>query len=125
MQFVPIRRRERQQIIASLESSDETDIAAALLSAAYWDADWKWAQGLLVNFAFHPRENVRSAVATGIGFLAAFHGQVDLSLVEPILKDMGGDAAAEALADIDHFVRSRQAGQDIELAERLSEDWRP
>ena len=80
---------------------------------------------LLVNFAFHPSENVRSAVATGIGFLAAFHGQVDLSLVEPILKDMGGDAAAEALADIDHFVRSRQAGQDIELAERLSEDWRP
>ena len=78
-----------------------------------------------MKYAKHENEDVRWAVATGLGFLAAFHGQLDLPLVEPILKEMKGDATIESLADIDHFVRNRQAGQDVDLAQRLKEDWRP
>lgn len=124
-EFLPIRRRERDQIVAALECSSAPDIAEALLSAAYWDDDWRWAQDVLLKFSAHESEDVLWAVATGLGFLAAFHGQIDLQLVEPVLKEMGTDAAAEALADIEHFVRNRQAGQDVDLAERLPEDWRP
>ena len=115
----------RAEIAFSLNSHSKEKIAAALKSAAYWDEDWKWAQDVLVSYAKDESDDVRWAVATGLGFLAAFHGQLDLSLVEPILKEMGGDASLEALADIEHFVRNRQAGEDIDLAERLDDNWRP
>ena len=72
------------------------------------------------------------AVATGFGFIAAFNGDIDENIVEPILMRLKAlpsasvsGAAEDAEADIEHFVRQRREGEDIDLAERLPEDWRP
>ena len=128
--FVPVRQRTRSQIVTSLSRGNNQQIRDALISAAYWDDDWKWAQQQLVNFAEHPDELVLWAVIAGLGFIAAFHGDIDEGTALPILnrlKDrpaLTGDVE-ETLAEIDHFVTRRKRGEDIDLGERLPEDWHP
>jgi hypothetical protein len=66
-----IRRRSRDEIIASLCSGSPHKIRDALISACYWDKDWKWALQQLRKFAEHGDDLVLWAVATGVGFIAA------------------------------------------------------
>jgi len=70
------------------------------------------------------------AVATGVGFIAAFNGEIDEHEAQSILTRLKANAnsavaaaAEEAEADIEHFVGHRQRGEDVELVERLPEDW--
>lgn len=118
--FLPVPTLSREEISTAL-CGQPNEISTALLSAAYWDPDWKWAQDLLLRYADHSSPDVRWAVATGLGFVAAFHGQLETDKVEQALRNIGSDAADDALLDIDHFVRRRQAGEDIDLAERLTD----
>ncbi|MGJ5816226.1 hypothetical protein [Paludibaculum fermentans] len=131
--YAPVRRKSRDEILQTLSSGTAKDMAAALLSAAYWDPDWKWAEKQLVRFAAHDDPQVLWTVASGFGLLAAFHGEVDLDIVEPILAKLRLDTSAPGVADaaenstdeIDHFVKRRRAGENVELGERMPEDWRP
>ena len=130
MNYVPVRQRSRTQILASLSSGDAQEIRDALVSAAYWDSDWRWAQQQLVNFAEYDDELVLWAVIAGLGFIAAFHGEVDKETALPILNRLKARPALageieETLAQIDHFVTRRKRGENIDLGERLPEDWRP
>lgn len=128
--YVPVRRRTREAILSALSSGKAHEINEALISAAYWDEDWRWAQQQLVNFAEHDDDLVLWAVIAGFGFIAAFHGEIDEETALPILnrlKDrpaLAGDVE-ETLLEIDHFVTRRKRGEDIDLGERLPEDWRP
>jgi hypothetical protein len=124
-----IRRRSRKEIMASLSSESLNEIRDALISASYWDKDWKWALQQLRKFADHGDDLVLWAVATGVGFIAAFNGEIDEPEAQSILTRLKANAnsavaaaAGEAEADIEHFVRHRQRGEDVELVERLSED---
>ena len=124
-----IRRRSRKEIIASLSSGSRNEIRDALISACYWDKDWKWALQQLRKFAEHGDDLVLWAVATGVGFIAAFNGEIDeheaqsiLTLLKANANSAVAAAAKEAEADIEHFVGHRQRGEDVELVERLPED---
>jgi len=125
-----IRRRGREEIIASLSSGSPNEIRDALISACYWDKDWKWALQQLRKFAEHGDDLVLWAVATGVGFIAAFNGEIDEHEAQSILTRLKANAnsavaaaAEEAEADIEHFVGHRHRGEDVELAERRPEDW--
>lgn len=125
-----IRPRSRKEIIASLSSGSRSEIRDALISACYWDKDWRWALQQLRKFAEHGDDLVLWAVATGVGFIAAFNGEIDEHEAQSILARLKANAnsavaaaAAEAQADIEHFVGHRQRGDDVELVERLPEDW--
>jgi len=130
LNYVPVRRRTREEILSALSSGEAQKIHDALISAAYWDQDWRWAQQQLVNFADHEDELVLWAVVAGLGFIAVFHGEIDEETALPILNRLknrpalAGDVE-ETLAEIDRFVTGRKRGEDIGLAKRLSEDWRP
>lgn len=130
LNYVPVRRRTREEILSSLSSGNAQEIHDALISAAYWGDDWRWAQQQLVSFAEHEDELVLWAVIAGFGFIAVFHGEIDEETALPILnrlKDrpaLAGDVE-ETLAEIEHFVTGRKRGEDIGLAKRLPEDWRP
>jgi len=124
-----IRRLSRKEIIASLSSGSRNEIRDALISACYWDKDWKWALQQLRKFAEHGDDLVLWAVATGVGFIAAFNGEIDeheaqsiLTLLKANANSAVAAAAKEAEADIEHFVGHRQRGEDVELVERLPED---
>lgn len=130
MHYVSVRRRSREAILAALSGKNADEIGDALLSAAYWEDDWEWAQEQLFKFSEFDSDKVLWAVATGIGFIAAFHGEVDERAAEAIINRLmtrraEAAAAEETLADIDQFVRRRKGGRDIDLAERLPEDWQP
>src|SRR5258707_6911381 len=109
-----IRRRSRNEIIASLSSGSRDEIQDALISACYWDKDWKWALQQLRIFAEHGDDLVLCAVATGVGFIAAFNGEIDEHEAQSILTRLKANAnsavaaaAEEAEADIEHFVEHR------------------
>jgi len=130
LNYAPVKRRTRDEILSSLSSGKAQEIRDALISAAYWDDDWRWAQQQLVKFAEHEDDLVLWAVIAGVGFIAAFHGEIDKKTVLPILNRLKERAALagyveETLAEIDHFVTRRKKGDDIDLGERLPEDWRP
>jgi len=123
-------RRSRKEIIASLSSGNRNEIRDALISACYWDKDWKWALQQLRKFAEHGDDLVLWAVATGVGFIAAFNGEIDEYEAQSILTRLKANAnsdvaaaAEEAEADIEHFVRHRQRGENVELVKRFPEDW--
>jgi hypothetical protein len=130
--YAPVLRRTKEEIRTALSRGTPDEIRDALISASYWEKDWRWAEQQLVNLSEHPNDLVLWAVATGFGFIAAFNGDIDEAIVSPILarlqahpSEYVAGAAEEAEADIEHFVRRRRNGENIDLAERLPEDWRP
>jgi len=125
-----IRCRSREEITASLSSGSPNKIRDALISVCYWDKDWKWALQQLRRFAEHGDDLVLWVVATGVGFIAAFNGEIDEHEARSILTRLKANAnsavvaaAEEAESDIEHFVVHRQRGEDVELVERLPKDW--
>jgi hypothetical protein len=131
LNYAPVRRRNREQIAAALSTDDPDTIHDALISAAYWDEDWRWAQQQLIKFAECTNEKVLWAVALGLGFVAVFHGELDEDIVRPILtriKETRPALAAvvqETEEEIEHFVRLRREGKKVSLGKRLPENWRP
>ena len=120
-----MRRHSREEIIASLSSGSPDEIRDALISACYWDKDWKWALQELRKFAEHRDNLVLWAVATGVSFIAAFNGEIDGHEAESILTRLKANANStvaaaveEAEADIEHFVVRRHRGEGVELVER-------
>jgi hypothetical protein len=125
-----IRCRSKEEITASLSRGSPNEIRDALISACYWDKDWKWSLQQLRNFVGHYDDLVLWAVATGVGFIAAFNGEIDEQEAQSILTRLKANAnsavaaaAEEAEADIEHFVGHRQRGENVELVARLPEDW--
>ena len=113
-----------------MSSGSLHEIRDSLISACYWDKDWEWALQQLRKFAEHSDDLVLWAVATGVGFIAAFNGEIDEHEAHSILTRLKANANSavaaateEAEADIRHFVRHRQRGEDVELVERRPEDW--
>jgi hypothetical protein len=124
-----IRRRSREEIMVSLSSGSPDEIRDALINACYWHRDWKWLLQQLRKFAEHGDDRVLWAVATGVGFIAAFYGEIDEHEAQSILTRLKANgnsavaaAAEEAEANIEHFVEHRQRGEAVELVERRPED---
>ena len=100
---------DRRELEALIESGNDEAIIDALLSAAYYDPDWRWAQGVSLRFLDHATLGVRSNAATCLGHIARIHKKMDLDLVLPKLLAMQGDPAIrpwieEALEDIRFFL---------------------
>jgi hypothetical protein len=122
LKYVPVRRRSREQISLELRSGDPKIIHDALISAGYWDDDWKWAQEQLLRFADNENEAILWGVAMGLGYIAIFHGEIDVQVVQPILARM--KKAHPSIADV-----IENTEEDIEqegsLWDGLAEDWVP
>jgi hypothetical protein len=115
--------------MVSLSSGSPDEIRDALINACYWDKDWRWLLQHLRKFAEHGDDRVLWAVATGVGFIAAFYGEIDEHEAQSILTRLKANgnsavaaAAEEAEANIEHFVEHRQRGEAVELVERRPED---
>lgn len=132
LKYVMVIRRKREDILSALESGDVQKIRDALISAAYWEDDWRWAQYQLLRFVDHESDLVKWAVATGLGFIAVFNGEIDESLVLPVLAKLRksrdefvAGSAEESEWEIKRYVRERRRGKKVTLARRLPENWRP
>ena len=93
-----------------LLSADAKQIVKALLSAAYYDPDWRWVQARCLYFLTHTDVWVRRNAANCLGLLAMFHNKLDADVVVPALENAAEDPevkawAEDSLADIRHSLK--------------------
>ena len=110
MRYKAVVERSRSEIEVLLRTGDGSGIADALLSAAYYDSDWKWVQDQCLMFSRHEDQNVRWIAATCFGHLARIDRQLDLELVVQRLVEMKSDllvaaAAEDALEGVRFFLK--------------------
>jgi hypothetical protein len=110
MEYRAVVERDREEIEILLRDGETQGITDALLSAAFYDPEWRWVQGQCLAFSHHSDRNVRWISATCLGHLARIHRQLDLELVLPRLVEMRADsllssAAEDALEDIRFFMK--------------------
>ncbi|TME29876.1 MAG: hypothetical protein E6I66_10580 [Chloroflexi bacterium] len=83
--------------------------AAALLSLAYHDPDWRWVQNTCLELFGDRSVEVRAMAALCLGHLARIHRSLDLERVLPALESqvddpVVGPRARDALDDISVFM---------------------
>jgi hypothetical protein len=127
MNYAPVMPRSREDLDLAFASNDPVTIHDALISAAYWDEDWEWAQQKCLLFSGSADGVVRNAVALALSFIAVFHAKLDLAVVVPLLEAMKTHPetqsnAETALEDIEHFIIKLKGKHK---AQRLPTDWRP
>ena len=110
MEYHEIFPMDRADLERLLESGNEKAIIDALLSAAFYDPDWKWIQTTCLRFLDHPKTDVRWNAATCLGHVARIHRKLDVEIVVPKLMSLKADAAIapnveDALDDIRWFLR--------------------
>lgn len=86
------------------------DVSDALLSATYYDPDWRWVQERCLEFLDHNDRGVRALSATCLGHLARIHKKLDLELVLPHLAALKNDPqigsfVQDALDDIKFYLK--------------------
>jgi hypothetical protein len=91
--------RDREEVELLLRSNDEQEVQDALLSATYYDPDWRWVQGRCLAHSHHSHPRVRSIAATCLGHLARIHRQLDLELVLQRLAELKADPLVKASAE--------------------------
>jgi hypothetical protein len=94
----------------ALASGDTKAICDAMVSIAYHDEDWHWAQQQFLELLSASDTQVRGLAATCLGHLARIHGMLDRDRVETELRKYLEDAAiggraSDALDDIGMFLR--------------------
>ena len=115
MKYHEVLPMSRSELEAGIDSGNQKAIIEALLSAAFYDADWRWVQEICLRFLDHTDTNVRWIAATCLGHIARIHKVLDLDLVLPKLVSLKADPAIgpsveTALDDIRFFCAS--VGQD-------------
>ena len=108
--YQPVEQRSREQVEAMLLSADAKQIVRALLSAAYYDPDWRWVQTQCLYFLTHGDVWVRRNAANCLGLLAMFHNKLDTEVVVPALEKAAEDpevktCAEDSLAEIRHSLK--------------------
>ena len=108
--YQPVEQRSREQVEAMLLSADAKQIVKALLSAAYYDPDWRWVQTQCLYFLTHGDVWVRRNAANCLGLLAMFHNKLDTEVVVPALEKAAEDPevkawAEDSLADVRHSLK--------------------
>lgn len=101
---------DRAELERLLESGNEAAIVDALLSAASYDSNWRWAQNMCLRFLDHASRDVRWNAVTGLGHVARIRRKLDREIVVPRLQALRSDRdiranVEDALDDINIFVR--------------------
>lgn len=86
-----VERRTREQVEATFASGDPSKIAQGLLSAAYYDPDWRWVQAQCLFYLTNNDSSVRRAAANCLALLAVFHKKLDSGLVLAALRKAAQD----------------------------------
>ena len=102
-----VERRTREQVEAMLTSQESAKIVPALLSAAYYDPDWRWVQTQCLVHLTNPDLSVRRVAANCLGLVAVFHHKLDSALVISALRRAAEDPevrswAEDSIEDIQH-----------------------
>jgi len=107
-EIFPLSRPELEKLI---ESGNETAITDALLSAAYYDSDWRWVQELCLRFMHQSDWGISSVAVICLGHVARIHKILDVDVVLPRLAALKAETPSlapwveDAVEDIRFFLR--------------------
>lgn len=103
--YEEIREWTRDAVEEALRDDDTNALLRAIIAVAMHDADWRYAQDLCVRLSTHHHSNVRGNAVLGFGHIARVHGQLERTVVQPIIEAALGDTddyvsgQADAAAD--------------------------
>lgn len=99
----------RKWALEQIKTDITDNIADALLSLAFYDEDWMFAENLCIEYSSHSDSKVRGIAILCFGHLARIHGQLHIEKVMPIIN--------KALMDKDDFIRghAHDAKDDINM----------
>jgi hypothetical protein len=105
MQFDNVKAIDRQSAEMAFASGNESEICHALVSLAFHEPDWLWAQNQCLFFLEKDNQNIAGVAATCLGHLARIHRKIEKDKVTVALKLhlSNGDLAGiveDALDDI-------------------------
>jgi hypothetical protein len=105
----PISRSEAERIFAGANTDEMVN---ALLSVAYHDPDWQWAQNQCLRFLDTSNLDLRWIATICLGHIGRIHGIIDWDVVVPRLESLLSDPefsgiAEDALGDIKRFVKKQ------------------
>jgi hypothetical protein len=102
-----IDRYVAEEIFAS---NDIEKITTALVSIAFYEEDWKWAQDKCLEYLSNENDAICGLAATCLGHIARVHGKMKKEKVRMQLLDRKNNLAIvgrieDALDDIEMFVK--------------------
>lgn len=116
MDYKKSRRISKQAAEIAFATAEVKCVSQALVSIAFYEPDWKWAQDRCLEFLANESHEVRRLAATCLGHLARIHRQLEKEKVLIALRTHLHDAAIsgqvqDALDDIYHYLaRDSYAG---------------
>ena len=98
-QYREIGPWNHEDVERAIRTDDIEALRLAVIGVSMHDDDWRYAQDLCVRLSSHAHFNVRGNAVLGFGHIARVHGQLDRTLVQPIIQG--------ALRDENDYIRGQ------------------
>ncbi len=100
---------ERDFVLEILKSNKVEEICRVMVSVAYHEKDWIWAQNLFLDLFINKNYEISGLAAVCLGHVARIHSSLDKNKVVNILKTRLNEKEIsarilDALDDIEIFV---------------------
>jgi hypothetical protein len=107
--YYEVHSLSRENAEHLLQSKDYRVVCDTMVSVAFYEKDWKWAQDQFLILLESSNEQISGLAANCLGHLARIHGQLDKDKVVGILKTKLNNPAIagrveEGLNDIEMFI---------------------
>lgn len=114
MKYEEIPRLTTAQVELAISRNQPDELLVAVLSAALYADDRRWAEDVCVRLASHEDPDVRGKAVLGFGHIARINGTLSEGRVKPLIE--------RALRDENSYVRGQaeSAADDVELFLRWS-----
>jgi hypothetical protein len=109
--FESIPEWTRAEVEAAIDRNEPDELLYAVLAAALYAEDPKWAEDVCYQLASHPHFNVRGNALLGFAHIARIHRVLDRQRVQPLLEAGMRDGheyvrghAYDAVDAVEHFL---------------------
>lgn len=99
MKYEAIEPRSKDQVESAISRNETNELLNAIVSAALYADDPRWAEDICLRLAKHRNFNVRGNAILGFGHIARVHRQLNESRVKPLIE--------AALRDESDYVREQ------------------
>jgi hypothetical protein len=110
--FKDVPSMDKASLDAAFSSGDTEKICNAMVSMAYHEHDWHWAQEKCLSFLQYSDIQISGLAATCLGHIARIHRQLDKEKVLRSLREKAcinpevAGRIEDALDDIEAFVKN-------------------
>ena len=109
--FDSIPEWTKPEVEAAISRNKPDELLYAVLAAALYAEDPKWAEDVCCQLATHPHFNVRGNALLGFAHIARIHRVLDRARIQPLLQAGMRDSheyvrgqAYGAVHDVQHFL---------------------